>query len=117
MAHGTMEEKIYKRQVTKEGLSARVVDRQQVRRTISKEEMLHLFEFGDDENHDGAEQVNGANQSMSGSAEILPKHEPHLSNENSADKLMESLLSKHYPRYVPCSYQHLSIYIAQLRFR
>ncbi|KAJ4837536.1 hypothetical protein Tsubulata_045657 [Turnera subulata] len=50
MAHGTMEEKIYKRQVTKEGLAARVVDRQQIHRTISKEEMLHLFEFGDDEN-------------------------------------------------------------------
>ncbi|ONM06077.1 chromatin complex subunit A [Zea mays] len=49
MAHQTMEEKIYKRQVTKEGLAARVVDRQQVSRTISKEEMLHLFEFGEEE--------------------------------------------------------------------
>jgi len=49
MAHRTMEEKIYKRQVTKEGLAARVVDRQQVSRTISKEEMLHLFEFGEEE--------------------------------------------------------------------
>ena len=38
--------------MTKEGLAARVVDRQQVHRTISKEEMLHLFEFGDDENPD-----------------------------------------------------------------
>jgi transcriptional regulator ATRX len=35
--------------VTKEGLAARVVDRQQVSRTISKEEMLHLFEFGEEE--------------------------------------------------------------------
>jgi transcriptional regulator ATRX len=35
--------------VTKEGLAARVVDRQQVSRTISREEMLHLFEFGDEE--------------------------------------------------------------------
>ena len=26
-----------------------MVDRQQVSRTISKEEMLHLFEFGDEE--------------------------------------------------------------------
>ncbi|CAN6288056.1 unnamed protein product [Urochloa humidicola] len=49
MAHRTMEEKIYKRQVTKEGLAARVVDRQQISRTISKEEMLHLFEFGEEE--------------------------------------------------------------------
>jgi len=35
--------------VTKEGLAARVVDRQQVSRTISKEEMLHPFEFGEEE--------------------------------------------------------------------
>ncbi|EPS71964.1 hypothetical protein M569_02794, partial [Genlisea aurea] len=49
LAHATMEEKIYKRQVTKEGLAARVVDRQQVHRTMSKEEILHLFEFGDDD--------------------------------------------------------------------
>ncbi|VFQ62592.1 unnamed protein product [Cuscuta campestris] len=53
LAHGTMEEKIYKRQVTKEGLAARVVDRQQVHRTMSREEMLHLFEFGDDDGADG----------------------------------------------------------------
>lgn len=83
-------------------MSARVVDRQQVHRTISKEEMLHLFEFGDDENHDGPEQDNRANQNMTGLVENLPKHEPHLSHGNSSsDKLMESLLGKHYPRYVP----------------
>lgn len=35
--------------MNKEGLAARVVDRQQVSRTISKEEMLHLFEFGEEE--------------------------------------------------------------------
>ncbi|EHA8587106.1 protein CHROMATIN REMODELING 20 [Cocos nucifera] len=86
MAHGTMEEKIYKRQVklnasafqmidvsflayaghqsvnlnhhevTKEGLAARVVDRQQIHRTMSKEEILHLFDFGEDENSDVLEQ-------------------------------------------------------------
>lgn len=79
-----------------------MVDRQQVHRTISKEEMLHLFEFGDDENHDGPEQDNRANQNMTGLVENLPKHEPHLSHGNSSsDKLMENLLSKHYPRYVP----------------
>ncbi|KAG0514543.1 hypothetical protein BDA96_10G201100 [Sorghum bicolor] len=49
MAHRTMEEKIYKRQVTKEDIAARVVDRQEVSRTISKEEMLHPFEFGEEE--------------------------------------------------------------------
>ncbi|KAH9311738.1 hypothetical protein KI387_026773, partial [Taxus chinensis] len=47
VAHGTMEEKIYKRQVTKEGLAARVVDQQQVHRTMTKEEILHLFKLED----------------------------------------------------------------------
>jgi transcriptional regulator ATRX len=35
--------------VTKEDIAARVVDRQEVSRTISKEEMLHPFEFGEEE--------------------------------------------------------------------
>ena len=43
-------------QVTKEGLAARVVDRQQIHRTMSKEEILHLFDFGEDENSDMLEQ-------------------------------------------------------------
>ncbi|KAM5561744.1 protein CHROMATIN REMODELING 20 [Rosa sericea] len=107
MAHGTMEEKIYKRQVTKEGLAARVVDRQQVHRTISKEEMLHLFEFGDDENHDGPEQDNRANQSITGSVENLPKHGPHLSHGSCAsDKLMERLIGKHYPSWIANFHLH-----------
>nr|XP_011466019.1 PREDICTED: protein CHROMATIN REMODELING 20 [Fragaria vesca subsp. vesca]XP_011466020.1 PREDICTED: protein CHROMATIN REMODELING 20 [Fragaria vesca subsp. vesca] len=106
MAHRTMEEKIYKRQVTKEGLAARVVDRQQVHRTISKEEMLHLFEFGDDENHEGPEHDNRANQSIAGSHDNLPKHETHLSYGNCADKLMEKLLGKHYPSWIANFHLH-----------
>ncbi|XP_047316242.1 protein CHROMATIN REMODELING 20 [Impatiens glandulifera] len=95
MAHGTMEEKIYKRQVTKEGLAARVVDRQQIYRTISKEEMLHLFDFGDDE-----------------SAECYSEHglengDSGLPNGNvSSDKLMETLLSRHCPRWVVNYHEH-----------
>ncbi|XP_076904169.1 protein CHROMATIN REMODELING 20-like [Bidens hawaiensis] len=87
MAHGTMEEKIYKRQVTKESLSARVVDRQQVHRTISKEEMLHLFAFGDDESQNVAStQTNPSKQK-----------DPHHST-GSSDIFMEALLEKHQSR-------------------
>ncbi|ONI05013.1 hypothetical protein PRUPE_6G351600 [Prunus persica] len=107
MAHGTMEEKIYKRQVTKEGLAARVVDRQQVHRTISKEEMLHLFEFGDDENHELGQDKGCSDQNMTGEVEILPKHKVPLSQGScSSDKLMEGLLGKHYPRWIANFHEH-----------
>ncbi|KAH7571822.1 hypothetical protein JRO89_XS04G0150700 [Xanthoceras sorbifolium] len=103
MAHGTMEEKIYKRQVTKEGLAARVVDRQQVHRTISKEEMLHLFEFGDDENSEPLtelSQANGQENSQNSTCKI--------GNLGScpSDKLMESLLGKHNPRWIANYHEH-----------
>ncbi|GMY20566.1 protein CHROMATIN REMODELING 20, partial [Fagus crenata] len=103
MAHGTMEEKIYKRQVTKESLAARVVDRQQVGRTISKEEMLHLFEFGDDENLDsltdlGLDNGHTSNDNMTGQVGNSLKQAMPLSQGScSSDKIMESLLGKNYP--------------------
>ncbi|KAJ1409364.1 SNF2-related, N-terminal domain [Sesbania bispinosa] len=104
LAHGTMEEKIYKRQVTKEGLAARVVDRQQVHRTISKEEMLHLFEFGDDENPETLAELSQENgHTCDQNNPILVGHSlkhtvPHSNGSSYSDKLMESLLSKHHPR-------------------
>lgn len=112
MAHGTMEEKIYKRQVTKEGLAARVVDRQQVHRTISKEEMLHLFDFGDDENPDilperGKEEEHTTNQNMTGQVGNSLKDKLSLSHGScSSDKLMESLLVRHYPRWIANYHEH-----------
>ncbi|KAG2260110.1 hypothetical protein Bca52824_079404 [Brassica carinata] len=78
MARGTIEEKIYKRQVTKEGRAARVVDRQQVYGNISKEEMLHLFEFD--------EAADGKNTS------------PKQKFGCCSDKLMENLLHRHNPK-------------------
>ncbi|XP_044499237.1 protein CHROMATIN REMODELING 20-like isoform X2 [Mangifera indica] len=112
MAHGTMEEKIYKRQVTKEGLAARVVDRQQVHRTISKEEMLHLFEFGDDENPDPLPKLceeNGQENSQTTTCKIgnSLKHKlPFSHGSCPSDKLMESLLGKHHPRWIANYHEH-----------
>ncbi|XP_057961873.1 protein CHROMATIN REMODELING 20 isoform X2 [Malania oleifera] len=110
LAHGTMEEKIYKRQVTKEGLAARVVDRQQVHRTMSKEEILHLFDFGDDDNSDtipelGRENRHASAQIMTGqNGNFLKQKLPHGSCPS--DKLMESLLGSHYPRWIANYHEH-----------
>ncbi|KAF6144435.1 hypothetical protein GIB67_024662 [Kingdonia uniflora] len=108
MAHGTMEEKIYKRQVIKEGLSARVMDKQQIHRTMSKEEMLHLFDFGDDENSDTASQENRppSNQDMSGQPAILLKQKMPLHGSCSSDKVMECLLNRHHPRWIKKFHEH-----------
>ncbi|KAK4799952.1 hypothetical protein SAY86_025317 [Trapa natans] len=99
LAHGTMEEKIYKRQVTKEGLAARVVDRQQVHRTISKEEMLHLFEFGEDENPDTV-----ADMTLQVGNTLLKQRSSM--GVCTSDKLMESLLGKHHPRWISNYHEH-----------
>ncbi|KAK9078052.1 hypothetical protein SSX86_002109 [Deinandra increscens subsp. villosa] len=115
MAHGTMEEKIYKRQVTKESLSARVVDRQQVHRTISKEEMLHLFAFGDDENLNTSSKVDQVNSNLTAAQSTsefgnCPKQKgplPHVTV--SSDKFMEVLLKKHHPRWIANYHEHESL--------
>ncbi|KAF8401988.1 hypothetical protein HHK36_012939 [Tetracentron sinense] len=112
MAHGTMEEKIYKRQVTKEGLAARVVDRQQIHRTMSKEEVLHLFDFGDDENSDAMpeqsqEDRHPTNQDITGQGATLLKQKLPLSHGScSSDKFMESLVGRHYPRWIANFHEH-----------
>ncbi|EEC67097.1 hypothetical protein OsI_33891 [Oryza sativa Indica Group] len=94
MAHATMEEKIYKRQVTKEGLAARVVDRQQVSRTISKEEMLHLFEFGDEE------LLEQSGSTMNGHSKVGTEKPPTPNSSETTehlplDRLMVNLLHDH----------------------
>ncbi|XXG90588.1 hypothetical protein AAC387_Pa12g2318 [Persea americana] len=112
LAHGTMEEKIYKRQVTKEGLAARVVDRQQIHRTMSKEEILHLFDFGDDDNADAVldqsqESKVPSNQEMTGKLGALKQKSFPLSRGScSSDKFMDSLLSRHYPRWIANYHEH-----------
>ncbi|KAL0757915.1 hypothetical protein Bca101_095583 [Brassica carinata] len=84
MARGTIEEKIYKPQVTKEGRAARVVDRQQVHRNISKEEMLHLFEFDEAEDSQNTSQKVGC----------------------CSDKMMENLLQRHNPNWISSLHEH-----------
>ncbi|XP_051119835.1 protein CHROMATIN REMODELING 20 [Andrographis paniculata] len=111
LAHATMEEKIYKRQVTKEGLAARVVDRQQVHRTMSKEEILHLFDFGDDENADmipdlGQETGASTPDAASHVGNILKQKMQLPHGSSSTDKLIESLISNHHPNWISNYHEH-----------
>lgn len=88
--------------MNKEGLAARVVDRQQVHRTISKEEMLDLFDFVDDESAHvshglGQEHVVDKAHSTGSVGGVLKQRQlPSLGA--SSDKVMQSLISKHQPR-------------------
>lgn len=90
--------------MTKEGLAARVVDKQQVHRTISKEEMLDLFYFGDEEDHDmlpqlgqekmeAAEVIKSCNVDNSANQEV-----PSPQGGISSDGLMQKLIDRHHPR-------------------
>ncbi len=49
---GTMEEKIYKRQITKQAMSQRVVDAKQLDRHFTNDELAQLYQFEPDINND-----------------------------------------------------------------
>lgn len=78
-----------------------MVDRQQVYRTMSKEEMLHLFDFSDDESSDSLPELveeNGHSIKQSTGRIFQKRKLPLLDGTCSSDKFMEGLLSRHYPR-------------------
>ncbi|XP_057250433.1 protein CHROMATIN REMODELING 20 isoform X3 [Beta vulgaris subsp. vulgaris] len=112
VAHGTLEEKIYKRQVKKEGLAARVVDRQQVLRSMSKEEISDLFNFGDDENLDLLPDLIEKNGHMTDTFNCKKvENSSKLSSCDcprscSSDKLMEKLLDRHRLRWIMNFHEH-----------
>lgn len=88
--------------MNKEGLAARVVDRQQVHRTVSREEMLDLFDFVDDESalvlrELGQEHVVEKREATVSVGDMLKQRQPP-SLGASSDKVMHSLISKHKPK-------------------
>lgn len=88
----------------KEGLAARVVDRQQVLRSMSREEISDLFDFDDDENIDklpGLVENSGrmADTSCRKSEDSLKLNSSDCPTSCSSDKLMGKLLDRHRLRY------------------
>lgn len=67
--------------------------------------MLHLFDFSDDEHSEMLPELNQINnnqtkRSTNPDDDSSPKQAASISSGNvSADKVMESLLSNHRPRY------------------
>ena len=57
LAHGTMEEKIYGRQVTKQALASRVVDSEETGRVFTSSELSELFKFDPGEDAESVEKA------------------------------------------------------------
>jgi transcriptional regulator ATRX len=72
-----------------------VVDRQQVSRTISKEEMLHLFEFGDEELLDQSGSDSAIVEDTKVGTEKLSLPISSETTELPVDRIMLNLLSDH----------------------
>lgn len=88
---------------------------------MSKEEVLHLFEFGDEEilemmpelakeGSDLSDRMKGkvedTDQKKKAKNEVGPKSNPLLlpSGTSLPDKVMENLLNRHHPRYFSSSF-------------
>lgn len=87
--------------MTKEGLAARVVDRQQVHRTMSKEEILHLFDFGEDDIVPEPGQEIGISAEPNTTIRVgnlLKQKLPFQQGSSSTDRIIESLIGDHHPR-------------------
>ncbi|XP_070769056.1 transcriptional regulator ATRX [Enoplosus armatus] len=82
LAQGTMEEKIYDRQVTKQSLSFRVVDQQQIERHFTTNELAELYTFEPDMVDDPSEKKNKK------ATPLLPK-DPFLAEmlQNNKDQI------------------------------
>merc|ERR1719510_2873592 len=87
LAKGTMEEKIYDRQVTKQSLSARVVDEQQIERHFTMNELAELYTYNDEK--DETRPVPKVPKDLL-LAELLKKHGSMIWSFHDHDSLLEN---------------------------
>ncbi|XP_043753092.1 transcriptional regulator ATRX isoform X5 [Cervus elaphus] len=94
LAQGTMEDKIYDRQVTKQSLSFRVVDQQQVERHFTMNELTELYTFEPDLLDDpNSEKKKKRDTPMLPKdtilAELLQIHKEHIVGYHEHDSLLD----------------------------
>uniref|UniRef100_A0A8D0H986 DNA helicase n=1 Tax=Sphenodon punctatus TaxID=8508 RepID=A0A8D0H986_SPHPU len=94
LAQGTMEDKIYDRQVTKQSLSFRVVDQQQVERHFTMNELTELYTFEPDLLDDpNSEKKKKRDTPMlprdTVLAELLQIHKEHIVGYHEHDSLLD----------------------------
>ena len=87
LAKGTMEEKIYDRQVTKQSLSARVVDEQQIERHFTMNELAELYTYNDEKNETRPVPKVPKDLLL---AELLKKHGSMIWSFHDHDSLLEN---------------------------
>merc|ERR1712223_756889 len=87
LAKGTMEQKIYDRQVTKQSLSARVVDEQQIERHFTMNELAELYEYSDEK--DESRDVPKVPKDLL-LPELLNKHGSMIWSYHDHDSLLEN---------------------------
>jgi len=87
LAKGTMEEKIYDRQVTKQSLAARVVDEQQIESHFTMNELAELYEFNDEPMSARPTPVVPEDRLL---AEVVDKHKVAVWNIHKHDSLLEN---------------------------
>merc|ERR1719266_767903 len=87
LAKGTMEEKIYDRQVTKQSLSARVVDEHQIESHFTMNELEELYEFKDEPLSEKPIPTVPKDRLL---AELVEKHKDLVWNIHNHDSLLEN---------------------------
>lgn len=87
LAKGTMEEKIYDRQVTKQSLAARVVDEHQIESHFTMNELAELYEFNDEPMSARPIPVVPEDRLL---AELVDKHKEMVWNIHNHDSLLEN---------------------------
>ncbi|BFZ24319.1 hypothetical protein BsWGS_27358 [Bradybaena similaris] len=90
LAQGTMEEKIYERQVTKLSLSQRVVDEHQIERHFSANDLKELYNFRPDRWDDGTEKPTLSLPKDPLLAEILTTSKQCVVSFHEHDSLLEN---------------------------